>query len=157
MNEAQRRKFLLASSALLVIPLTSFAQPAERVRRIGFLSGAAPGSPLQRRRVEEFTPLMRRIGYEEGKNLVIDWRFVGGKDGDPLAGAQELVRLNVELIVADIDEVIAAAQKSTHTIPIVMWFASLPTELGFVESFARPGGNITGTTWTGFEEVGKVL
>ena len=87
---------------------------------------------------------MRELGYAEGRNLVIEWRFADGKY-EPLAGlADELVRLKVELIVTHGNAAIQAARGATSTIPIVTAAANDPIGSGFVASLARPGGNLTG-------------
>ena len=89
---------------------------------------------------------MRELGYVEGKNLVIEWRFAGDKV-ERLSGlAGELVQLKVDVIVAENTTATHAAQKSTATIPVVMGTSADPVGSGFVKSLARPGGNITGLT-----------
>lgn len=87
---------------------------------------------------------LRALGYEEGRNLVIDVREANGKYGLLPALADELVALNPDVIVANATPAIAAAQKATSTIPIVMSPATDPIGSGFVVSFAHPGRNITG-------------
>ena len=87
---------------------------------------------------------MRELGYVEGKNLVIEWRFADGKFERLPDLAAELVRLNVEVIVSGSSQAISALQKATATIPIVMASSGDPIGSGFVKSLARPGGNITG-------------
>jgi putative ABC transport system substrate-binding protein len=100
---------------------------------------------------------LRGAGYELGKNLSIEVRY-GEGDVARLAGlADELVKLNVELILAVTNEPIEAARRATRNIPIVMIGAALPVELGFIESLARPGANVTGTAWASLEMSGKVL
>ena len=87
---------------------------------------------------------MRELGYVEGKNLVIEWRFADGKLERLPGLAAELVQLKVDVIVTAGSPAISAAQKATTTIPIVMASAGDPVGSGFVKSLARPGGNITG-------------
>jgi len=87
---------------------------------------------------------MRELGYVEGKNLVIDWRFADGMLERLPGLAAELVQLKVDVIVAGGSPAISAAQKATTTIPVVMTSAGDPVRSGFVKSLARPGGNITG-------------
>jgi putative ABC transport system substrate-binding protein len=106
---------------------------------------------------QQFPPLFARAGYEEGRNLVVEWRFPDGKDGDLLRLAEELVHLKPELIVADGNEAVAAAIKATRTIPIVMHVSFRPVDFGYVKSLGRPGGNVTGTSWSGPELLGKTL
>jgi putative ABC transport system substrate-binding protein len=87
---------------------------------------------------------MRDLGYVEGKNLIVEWRFADGKFERLPGQAAELVRLKVDVIVAVASPAIGAAQKATTTIPIVMATTGDPVGSGFVKSLARPGGNITG-------------
>jgi putative tryptophan/tyrosine transport system substrate-binding protein len=157
MNRAQRRKFLLASSALLTVPLSSFAQKAEKVRRIEYLSGSTLTSFVSLGPKKWLWDSLRRAGYEEGKNLIIEMRFADGKLERLAALAEELARLNIELIIASLNPAIAAAKQATRTIPIVMHAALNPVENGYVASLARPGGNITGTKWAGPEVAGKIV
>ena len=97
---------------------------------------------------------MRTLGYEEGKNLVIEKRFSEGKQERLSEYAEDLVRRNVELIVAlGTHQSIAAARSATQTVPIVMHSALAPIEDGFIASLARPGGNITGTAWAPQEAI----
>jgi putative tryptophan/tyrosine transport system substrate-binding protein len=87
---------------------------------------------------------MRDLGYVEGKNLIVEWRFADGKFERLPGQAADLVRLKVDVIVAVASPAIGAAQKATTTIPIVMATTGDPVGSGFVKSLARPGGNITG-------------
>jgi ABC-type uncharacterized transport system substrate-binding protein len=154
----RRRDLLIASGALLAIPRYSRGQPVrQKVRRIGFLNPDAFASGAGQFAWTMFPASLRRLGYEEGKNLVIEWRW-----GEPGGGtlrklAEELVRLNVEVIVARTNAPIAAAMQATRTIPIVMLNGNYPVETGFVESLARPGGNVTGTSYYSPELIGKQL
>src|SRR6185436_12844729 len=135
-------------------PFASFAQQAKGLRRIGVLATVPPHVSGFRPSLEN---ALRLVGYEEGRNLAIEWRFGEGK-AERLPGlARELVDLNPVLIVAQNTDSIAAIQQATRTIPVVMHTGALPVEHGFVHSLARPGGNITGAVWSGVEGVGKVL
>jgi putative ABC transport system substrate-binding protein len=100
---------------------------------------------------------MRELGYVEGKNIVIEWRFGGGTSGGVPALAAELVRLKVDVIVTGGSTNTRAAKEATVTIPIVMAQDSDPVANGFVASLARPGGNITGLSNLGAEISGKRL
>ena len=157
MEKAERRKFLVASSALLAAPLTSFTQPAGKVRRIGTLGLGAPTEFGAQRAQQRLRDSLERVGYEVGRNLIIERRFAEGKVERLPALAEELAGLNVELIIAGLNPLIAAAKGATRTIPIVMLAALDPVENGFVESLAHPGGNITGTMWTGSELGSKIV
>jgi putative ABC transport system substrate-binding protein len=118
------------------------AQSTSNIARIGFLSFAAPGTLL----FEEFRQGLRELGYVEGKNIVIDARFADFKSERLPALAEELVRLNVDVIVTTGTDMSIAAQRATTTIPIVMGAGTDPVAAGLVTSLARPGGNITGLT-----------
>jgi putative ABC transport system substrate-binding protein len=130
------------STLLLTTFHLSQAQQAGKVPRIGFLSGSPPSSI--KARTDAFRQGLRDLGYVEGKNIVIEWRFGEGKRDRFPALAAELVRLNVDLIVTAGPLVTRAAKKATSTIPIVMAQDPDPVGSGFVASLARPGGNITG-------------
>jgi putative ABC transport system substrate-binding protein len=153
-----RRTFVSAvAGGLIAAPLASFAQSAHKVRRIGYLSGTTLASFQSLRNEEWLWDGLRRTGYEEGKNLIIEMRFADGKFERLPALAQELVSLKVELIIAPLNPSIEAAKRATSTIPIVMHAALSPVENGYVESLARPGGNITGTKWAGQGLGGKIV
>ena len=143
-----RRKLLVALGAsALAAPHISFAQQQGKVWRIGFLatrSRSTASNPDAN--YAAFTQGMRELGYVEGKNLVIEWRFSGGK-AELLPGlAAGLVQLKVDVIVAHSTIATAAAQKATATIPIVFINAGDPIGSGFIKNLARPGSNITGLT-----------
>ena len=126
-------------------PLAADAQQAGKVARIGFLaSGSSKSSPVP----EGFRQGLRELGWVEGQNIVIEYRFADGHDRLP-AVATELVRLKVDSIVALATPATAAAKNATATIPIVMIGTGDPVERGFVTSLARPGGNVTGLTYSG--------
>ena len=100
---------------------------------------------------------LQKVGFEEGKNLLVEKRFTSGKSEQLNELARDLVRRNVELIIAWGNYSIEAAMRATSTIPIVMLTAGAPVEAGFVKSLARPGGNVTGTTYNSPETAGKLL
>ncbi len=114
------------------------AQETKKIPRIGYLSQARSES-----RVKAFRRGLRELGYVEGQNILVEWRH-GGKNTRKLA--DELVRANVNLIVARGTRATRAAQKATSTIPIVMSGVGNAVSRGFVVSLAKPGGNITGLT-----------
>ena len=136
-----RRKLIVALGAgALATPFASFAQQG-RVWRVGLLTLS---SRLDSDPAGAFPQAMRELGYIEGKNLVIEWRFADGKNERLPDMAVELVRLKMDLIVVQNQTVTLAAQKATTTIPIVMANSGDPVGSGFVKTLARPGGNITG-------------
>jgi ABC-type uncharacterized transport system substrate-binding protein len=149
-----RRAFLLGALGLLAVPLAAEAQQAGKVPRVGFLAGSTPHpSP----RTNAFVMALRDFGYVEGQNVAVEWRASGGRAERIPDLAVELVRLNVDVIVAVDNPSIAAAQKATRTIPIVMVLATDPVNMGFVANLARPGGNTTGLTNQGTDLQGKTL
>ncbi len=129
-----------------MLPLRSFAQQQGKVWRVGFLAVRRPVS-LDSDVFGALPQGMRELGYVEGKNLVIEWRFADRKIERLPGLATELVQLNVDVIVTAGTPATSAAQKATATIPIVMGTASDPVGSGFIKSLARPGGNITGLTY----------
>ncbi len=132
------------------------AQQPTKIPRIGYLSGASPAAFAGR--VDAFRQGLRELGYVEGKNIVIEWRYAEGKPERMSELATELVRLKVDLIVsAGGAPTTRAAKEATVTIPIVMAADSDPVGDGFVASLARPGGNITGLSRLGPELSGKQL
>ena len=139
-----RRKFIVALGAgALAMPLISFAQqPAAGMRRIGFLGPSLASAYA--RELEAWRAGLRELGYEEGKNLAVDFRWAEGNYALIPALAAELVALKVELIVTPTTPVSRAAQQATTTIPIVMINVGDPVAAGLVKSLARPDGNITG-------------
>ena len=144
MSPVRRRQFLLATSALLAAPLASLAQQQGRIWRVGFLSPRRRPDSMESDYIGAFPRGMRELGYIEGKNLVIEWRFADGKYERLPELAAELVRLKVDVIVSAASQSINALHKATTTIPIVMATSGDPVGSGFVKSLAQPGGNITG-------------
>src|SRR6058998_1419242 len=147
---------LMLALALVVASLATEAQQPKNVHRIGTLSalGTTPGrNPF----VEAFLEGMRALGYVEGQHFVLEYRGAEGQfEGFPDLAA-ELVRLKVEVIVAQGTPAALAAKHATTTIPIVMVGVGDPVGSGLVASLARPGGNITGLSVMGPELVGKQL
>lgn len=153
-----RRGSVLALLALGVAagPLAAEAQQAGKVYRIGYLS--APTRASVEQGLQAFLRTLRELGWVEGQNLVIEYRWAEGKVERLPDLAAELVRLKVDVIVAPAGSAALAAKNATSSIPIVMIFPSDPVEMGLVASLRRPGGNITGTTFTqGPEIFGKQL
>jgi len=143
----ERRRLLIALVAAALAPEALLAQstPAPgKVWRVGFLSERGRPDSLDSDIFGAFAQGMRALGYDEGKNLVIEWRFAGGKYEGLPGLAVELVRSKVDVIVVAGTQGTRAAQKATTTIPIVMGSTPDPVGSGFVKSLSRPGGNITG-------------
>lgn len=153
----RRRIILTTGIASLAQPLVSLSQPAQRLRRIGYLSGGSFASAVAQTSWSMTRDSLRKAGWAEGANLLVERRYAEG-DSDRLdALAKELVGLNVELIVAAFNRSIDAAKKATSSLPIVMSASSLPVQAGYVQSLAHPGGNITGTTAQGTETTAKAF
>jgi ABC-type uncharacterized transport system substrate-binding protein len=143
-------------SMLLALPFPAQAQQPKKVPRIGYLS---PTDPATDTRFEGIRLALRERGYIEGQNITIEYRYAEGKQDRFPELAAELVRLKVDIIlVAGGDIAVRAAKNATKTIPIVLVGTGTdPVEAGFIESLARPGGNITGITLLNRELSGKRL
>jgi putative ABC transport system substrate-binding protein len=141
----------------LTAPLAAQAQGSGKVYRIGSLGFAPLTTPELRRRAGAFDEGLRELGYVEGKNLFTERRYYEGRVERARDLAAELVRLNVDLIVAWATPAAQAAQQATSKIPIVMVAVVDPVGAGLVASLARPGGNVTGPTMLSAELSGKRL
>ena len=151
----RKTSYLALCALLFALCVSAEAQQPKKVPRIGFLTTVSPSTISDR--VEAFRQGLRELGYVEGKNIVIEWRYAEGK-ADRLPGlAAELVRLKVEVIVTGGGASTRAAKTATSTIPIVMAQDPDPVGNGFVASLARPGGNITGLSALAPEINGKQL
>jgi putative ABC transport system substrate-binding protein len=138
-----RRDFVIALGAC-AFTRDLRAQERGKMWRVGFLAPRRPAS-IESDPYGAFAAGMRELGYVEGRNLVIEWRFADGNFERLAELAAELVRLNVDVIGSVGPQATSAAQKATRTIPIVMLTVSVdPVRAGFIKSFARPEGNITG-------------
>jgi len=149
-----KRKIFVSLLATLMLSSVypARAQRPTKVPRIGFLTTAA-GDPS----AEAFRQGLRELGYVEGKNILIEYRYAEG-GSQPLSElAEELVRLNVDVIITASTEPSLAAQRATRTTPIVMGGGGDPVAAGLVASLARPGGNITGVTTISVDLSGKRL
>jgi putative ABC transport system substrate-binding protein len=140
---------------ILALGLSAEAQQPEKIARVGFLGVSASRSAD---RTNSFRQGLRELGYAEGKNLAIEYRWADGIVERLPARAAELVALNLDVIVVSGGSAaIAAAQNATRKIPIIFSGSSDPVASGFVASLARPGGNLTGVTIGGPELYGKRL
>ena len=148
--------WVLATLLLATLSIAE-AQQSTKVPRIGYLSNSDPA--LESTRSEAIRLALRELGYIEGQNIEIEYRYAEGKQERYPELTAELVRLKVDIIVVPGGDIpIRAAKNATKTIPIVMVGQGLdPVEAGLVESLARPGGNITGITNIGTELAGKRL
>jgi putative ABC transport system substrate-binding protein len=149
------KKLLWLFVLFLLAPGTyAEAQQAAKVPRIGYLNDSPLGS-FPKSRAEAFSQGLRELGYEEGKNIVIEWRYGDAKPDRVSDRVAQLVRLKVEVIVTAGAGATRSAKEATVTIPIVMTQDADPIRNGFVASLARPGGNITGLSRLAPELSGK--
>src|SRR5262249_35105341 len=149
----------LLAGGTLVAPRVSWAQPAERVRRIGYLTPAT-GSPRDLLGVLQTRTLvagLRELGWYDGRNISIEHRFSGSGREHIAANARELVGLNPDVIFSVGGPPLAAPLAETRTIPIVFVNVNDPVGAGFVASLATPGGNATGVAVSEAPIAGKWL
>jgi putative tryptophan/tyrosine transport system substrate-binding protein len=143
------------SAMLFALCASAEAQQPAKIPRIGFLGAASMSANSAR--IEAFRQGLRELGYVEGKNIVIEYRYADGKSDRLPALAVELVGLKVDVIISGGGGATRPAKEATATIPIVMTGDGDPVGLGFVASLARPGGNITGLSTFSPELSGKRL
>jgi putative ABC transport system substrate-binding protein len=139
-----RRTFFFGLTGTLAAPLAVKAQPAGKAYRIGTLTT----SPADRAShfIVAFEERLRELGYVKGSNVTYEHRFAGGRTERLPEIARELAALNVDVIIAGNNASIAAAKNATSKISIVMTYGVDPVGVGFIDSLAHPGGNITGLT-----------
>jgi putative ABC transport system substrate-binding protein len=143
----ERREFIaLLGGGTLAWPLTARAQQPDRVRRIGVLMGLAKGDAGAQRRVMAFQRRLQELGWVEGRNVRIDYRWTAGEIDQARAAAKELVGLQADVIVGHTILPALALAEATSTTPIVFTAVAEPIFYGLVASLARPGGNLTGFT-----------
>ena len=153
-----RRAFLAGTGAvLLTAPLVAHAQPAGKATHIGFLSPSSLHDPRTQTFVEAFRQGLRDLGWVEGQNMTIEYRWAEERTERLPDLARDLARLKVDVIVASTSPAVQAAKQATKTIPIVMTNAGDAVATGFVVSIARPEANITGLSMMAGELVGKQL
>ena len=151
---------ILMGALLLALCLSAEAQQPKSIPRIGYLSRdlhPADSRAPSPRNLEAFRQGLRDLGYTEGKNIIIEYRYADGRFERLPVLAEELVRLKIEIIVADTTAAARGAKKATSIIPIVIAAGSDPIQSGLVASLARPGGNVTGLTNYGGALLGKRL
>jgi putative ABC transport system substrate-binding protein len=144
----KRREFItLLSSVAAMGPFAARAQLTDRVRRLGVLMGYAESDPDAQANIAAFRDALQKLGWVEGRNLQIHMRWPIPADPESMQrSAKELVALQPDVILSHITPTTLALQQNTRSIPIVFATVSDPIGSRFVESFARPGGNITGFT-----------
>ena len=151
----RRREFIkILASAASVWPLFARAQQAGKLPTIGFLGNS---SSIESQRIAAFVQRLRELGWIDGRDLAIEYRWAEGRNERYAEAAAELVQLKVDIIVTVATPATLAAKEATTIIPIVFGAASDPVGTGLVESLARPGGNITGLSNQITDTVGKKL
>src|SRR3984893_6028273 len=152
MYDRKRREFFtLLASATVAWPLAVRAQQPRKLPLIGVLVSASPPHPF----ADAFWRGLHALGYSEGQNIKVDFRYTNGQSDRAEEYAEEFVRLGVNVIVAHYAIGTAAAMAATRTIPIVMAPHGAPLQLGVINSLARPGGNVTGLSAMDAEIGGK--
>ena len=155
----RRRAFiaLVGGAAAAAWPVVAWAQQSERIRRVGVLIGLSADDPQVRLRMDAFLQTLRQLGWIEGRNIQVDFRFGDGDNDKIRKYAEELVVLAPDVIMTPSSATMGALLHVTQTIPIV--FASVPDPVGagFVESLAHPGRNTTGFTIFEYSITGKLL
>jgi putative ABC transport system substrate-binding protein len=151
--------FAISFLGVLLLALWSIAeaQPAKKIRVIGFLGGSSPSSSLAKSNIDAFRQGLRDLGYIEGTNIVVESRYAEGREDRHSEFVAEFVRFNVDVIVTGSTIAVRAARQLTGTIPIVMAGTGDPVGTGLIASLARPGGNVTGLAALGPELTTKQL
>jgi len=140
----KRREFIALLGGAATWPLAARAQQGERIRRIGALIGFAETDSYGQASANAFRQGLKQLGWVEGRNIRVDYRFAAGDPALFKTYADELVGLRPDAILAAATPAVAVLQPMTRTIPIVFVLTADPVGQGFVQSLARPGGNITG-------------
>jgi putative tryptophan/tyrosine transport system substrate-binding protein len=153
----RRRELITLLGGASAWPLAGHAQQPERVRRVGVLNPFPANDPGAQAQVTAFVQALGRFGWVEGKNIRIDYRFAAGDPTLFKTYAAELVGLSPDVILANSSSAVAALRQQTRTIPVVFTPVADPVGQGFVQSLARPGGNLTGFTTNNAELMGKWL
>ena len=152
----KRREFILGlGGAALSLPLPARAQQEGKQRTVAVLMTVAESDADSQKRIGAFRQGFADLGWKDGENVRIEYRWAAGRIDLIQKYAQELVALAPDVILANSTPVVAALQKITSSIPIVFALANDPVHLGFVKSLSRPGGNITGFTYINPALIGK--
>jgi putative ABC transport system substrate-binding protein len=154
----RRRDFIaLAAGIMLARPLAAHAQRGDRVRRIAVLMSNAENDPEGQARAAAFRQGLQDLGWTDGHNLRIEWRWSGGDIGRIRAHAAEIAELAPELVVANGTANLSAVRQAIRSTPIVFVVVNDPVGQGFISSLAHPGGNISGFTFVEYAMFGKSL
>ena len=152
-----RRDFISCLGGAAAWPLAARAQPADQMRRIGVLTVFSKDDPEGQRRIAALLQRLQELGWADGRNVRIEFRWAGGDPDQSRFYAGELVGMKPDVILVNNALVMPLLQKETHIIPIVFVAISDPVVAGIVTNLARPGGNITGFTTGEYEIGGKRL
>jgi len=154
----RRRDFItVLGGAVVARPLAAYSQQSEQVRRLGMLMAGSESDPVSQARIAAFRQALAGLGWTEGRNLKIEWRWTAGDIERVREYAAELVRLAPDVIIANGTPSVVALKHATTTIPIVFSVVNDPVAQGIIASTARPGGNITGFSFLEYSMVGKSL
>src|SRR5262245_34858335 len=144
MLDLRRRQFITLVGGAAAWPLVARAQQPERMRRVGVLINLAADDPEAPARVAAFAQGLGELGWTVGRNVIIDYRWGGGDAERIRTSAAELVALAPQVILVTSSQAVAILLQATRTVPIVFVNLPDPVGAGFVNSLARPGGNVTG-------------
>ena len=153
----RRREFIAGLGSAASWPVVARAQRGDRVRRVAVLLGIGENDPETQLRLVAFRKGLAALGWIEGRNLHLDYTFADGDPERSRSAAAEVVRSAPDVIFANSTPVVAALKQATRTIPIIFAVVNDPVGQGFIDSLARPGGNITGFTFLEFTMIGKWL
>jgi putative ABC transport system substrate-binding protein len=153
----RRREVITLIGGLAAMLSFATDAKAERIRHLGMLMSNSEDDPLGQARVTAFRQALAELGWIEGRNLKIEWRWTGGDITRVREYATELVRLAPDVIVANGTPSVAALKQATSSIPIVFVVVNDPVAQGIIPSVAHPGGNITGFSFLEYSMVGKSL
>ena len=143
----RRREFItLIGGMAAAWPLAGLAQQRDQMRRIGVLMNLTVDDPVAKARIGALQQSLQQLGWIEGRNLQIDYRWTAGGDDELRRYAEELAALAPDVILGTGSPPVVALRRATRTVPIVFVLVADPVGAGFVESLARPGGNATGFT-----------
>ena len=145
-DQLKRREVITLLGAALTWPLAASGQQSDQVRRIGVLSTGFEANPVTQIHIQAFRQSLQKLGWTQGHNVQIDYRFAAGDPDRMRLNASEMVGLAPDVIVGGNTQTVEALQRATRTVPIVFVSVSDPVGRSFVGSLAHPGGNITGFT-----------
>jgi len=140
----QRRQFIAVLGAAATLPVVARAQQNERVRRIALLTGTTADDPENKARLTAFEQALGQLGWTQGRNVRIDYRFAGGDAATSRKQAEELVALAPDVIVSSGSSSTGPILQATQSVPVVFTIVPDPVGSGFVDSLSQPGGNATG-------------